>query len=132
MQVFTGKVPFPNNTYIVVTKKITDGERPPRPPKTTRLGLSDELWAMIQSSWASKAEDRPSASAFVELLERANPDMTLLEELENFDANSDDHLAKLEYVFGYGENTLLGMREDETLVLIEVFDRVGFSMLDFA
>ena len=108
-----------------VMKKTMDGERPSRPQKTTRLGLSDELWAVVQSSLAFKAEDRPPVSAFVDLLERAIPDMVMLEELTQFDANSDQHVEDLRYVFGYGDNTLLGMRESETLVLIEVFDRVS-------
>ena len=107
------------------------GERPPRPPKTTRLGLSDELWAAIQSSWAQKADDRPSVPTYIDILDRANPDIALLEELTKFDADSDDHLTKLDYLFGYGDNTLLGMRENETLVLVEIFDRVRCTTLHF-
>ena len=125
---FTGQVPFPENKEFVVTRKIAEGERPPRPPKTTKLGLSDELWAVIQSSWAHEAGDRPPLSTLVDLLERDNPEVALLEELKEFDANSEDDVTKLRYMFDYADNALLGMREEESLVLIEVFDRVRFSL----
>lgn len=111
-------------SYVVI-RKIAGGERPPRPPKSTRLGLSDELWAVIQASWRHELAERSALSTFVDLLERANPDIATLEELTGFDENSDDHLAKLHTIFGYSNNTLFGMREKETLVLVEVFDRVG-------
>ena len=79
--------------------------------------------------WAHEAVDRPPLSTFVGLLERANPDITLLEELMEFDVGSEDHIKMLRSVFDYGENELLGMREYESLILIEVFDRVGFTVL---
>jgi len=102
------------------------GERPLRPPKTTRLGLSDELWAVIQSSLVSEVEERPTVSVFVDLLETANPDIALLEELTEFDATSEEHVRNLRYMLGYGDNTLLGMRAKEVLVVIEIFDRVRY------
>jgi hypothetical protein len=110
----------------MVTKSITDGERPPRPSKGKKLGLSNELWELVQSSWAREAEKRPRVDAFVEFLEQANPTIAMLEELAEFDANSEDDVRKLRHVFAYGDNTLFGMRENETLAVVEVFDRVSF------
>ena len=123
---FTGKEPFPEieQPNMVVTR-VTDGERPQRPQESTTLGLSDELWAVIQSSWSHEVVDRPSLSTIVDLLERANPAIAMLEELTRFEENSDEHINKLRTIFGYRDNTLLGMRENETRVLIEVFDKVG-------
>ena len=121
-------MPFHENKDFVVTRKIAEGERPPRPPKTAKLGLSDELWGVVQSLWAHEAGDRPPLSTLVDLLERANPEIALLEELKEFDANSEDDVTKLRYMFDYADNALLGMREEESLVLIEVFDRVGFHL----
>ena len=109
-------------------KKIADGERPSRPPETMKLGLSDELWAVIGSLWAHEAGDRPPLSTFVDLLERANPDIALLEELMEFDGSSEEHIKNLYLVFEYEENTLLGMREYESLVLMGVFNRVGITV----
>ena len=117
-------MPFPEceRSYVVI-KRTTDGERPPRPQKSARLGLSDGLWGAIQSSWRQEAINRPSLSKLVGLLEGANPDIATLEELTRFDEASPEHINKLYKIFGYGDNTLFGMRENETL--IEVFDKVG-------
>ena len=62
---------------------------------------------------------------FVDFLKKATPDIAMLEELAEFDANSEEHIGKLHRMFEYRDNTLLGMRENETLVVIEVFDRVS-------
>ena len=107
-------------------KKILDGERPPRPPKGKELGLSDELWDIVQSSLAHEAEKRPPVSTFLDILEEITPDITTLKKLTEFDANSEEHVQELRRMFGYGDNTLLGMGEEETLVVIEIFDRVSF------
>ena len=123
---FTGKVPFPDNkASTAVMKKILDGERPPRPPKGKRLGLSDDLWEVVQSSSAHDVEERPPVSTFLDILEEITPDITALKELAEFDANSEEHIQELHRMFGYDDNTLLGMREEETLAVIEVFDRVN-------
>ena len=106
-------------------KKIIDGERPMRPLGGEVLGFSDELWELVRSSLGAKAEKRPSAPAFVDFLENATPDIAVLEELTEFDADSEEHIQKIHHMFGHGDNALFGMREAETLVVIEVFDRVN-------
>ena len=110
------------------------GERPSRPPEGKELGLSDELWELIRSSFAHEADRRPLVSRFIDFLEEATPDITMLKELTEFDADSEEHLQKLRYMFECGDNTLFGMREDETLTVIEVFDRVRLvhRVLSFA
>ena len=110
----------------MVVRNTIDGERPQRPPKGKKLGLSDEFWEIIQSSLAHETQKRPPAEMFVEFLEKATPDMAMLKELTEFDANSDDNIQELRKMLEYGDNTLFGMREDEALVVVEVFDRVGF------
>ena len=128
-QIFTGQVPFSEDRApAVVMRKITDGERPPRPPEGKELGLSDEFWEIIQSSLAHETKERPPVETFVEFLEKATPDMAVLKELTEFDASSEDDIQKLRDVFEYGDNTLFGMREDETLVIIEVLNRVRFPV----
>ena len=108
-------------------KKILDGEKPPRPPKGKKLGFSDDLWEVVQYSLAHKVEERPPVSMFLDTLEEVTPDIAALKELTEFDANSEEHIQELRRMFGYGDNTLLGMREEETLVIIEVFDRVNLT-----
>ena len=128
LQVFTGQVPFQESkTLAVVLKKLLDGERPQRPPEGKKLGLSDKLWEIIQPSLAHEAKERPPVGKFVEFLENATPDVATLEKLIEFDANSEADIRKLHGIFEYGDNTLFGMRDDETLIAIEVFDRVGSS-----
>ena len=105
-------------------KKITDGDRPQRPPKGKKFGLSDRFWGIIRSSLAHETKERPPVGTFVEFLEEATPDTAVIKELTEFDANSEDDIQKLRKMFEYGDNTLFGMREDEALVVIEVFDRV--------
>ena len=76
LQLFTGQVPFPeNNATPIVIKRIIDGDRPRRPSEGKELGLSDELWELIQSSWVCEVEKRPPVSAFVDLLEEATPNI---------------------------------------------------------
>ena len=106
-------------------RRIIAGERPSRPSGGKELGLSDELWELVRSAWAHEVGERPSLSEFVDLLKEATPDIAVLEELTEFDASSEEDVKELRYMFEYGDNTLLGMREEETLILIEVFDRAS-------
>ena len=106
-------------------KNITEGRRPSRPPGGKKLGLSDELWEIIRSSLAQEAKERPPISTFVNFLEKANPSVALFEALAQFNAYSERDIQRLRRIFEYGNNTLLGMREDETLAVIDVFDQVS-------
>ena len=63
-------------------------------------------------------------ATFVQFLEEATPDMAVIKELTEFDANSEDDIQKLRKMFEYENNTLFGIREDEALVVVEVLDRV--------
>jgi hypothetical protein len=74
---------------------------------------------------AHEAEKRSLVERFVEFLERSTPGIAMLEELAEFDVNSEEDIQKLRHMFGYGDNALLGMRENKALAVIEVFDRVG-------
>ena len=132
-QIFTGQVPFAEyKASAMVMKNIIDGERPQRPLKGKRLGLSDEFWEITQSSWAHDMKERPPVETFIKFLEKATPDMAALKELTEFDTNSEGDIQKLRNLFEYGDNALFGMREDEILVAIEIFDRVGFLVWHFA
>ena len=119
-------MPFPENkSLVVVMKRIIDGKQPPRPRNGKKLGLSDEFWEVIRSSLAHEVEKRPSAPTFVYFLEKATPDIAVLKELTEFDMNSEEHIQKLRHMLELEDNTLMGMREEETLALVEVFDQVS-------
>ena len=106
----TGQVPFPEyKTSMRVMKGIIDGEQPPRPTERKKLGLLDELWGIIQSSLAHRVEERPSVPKFVNFLKKVTPDIAMLEELTEFDTNSEEHIGKLHHMFEYRDNILLGM-----------------------
>ena len=126
---FTGQVPFPETSPLMVAKEIVDGERPSRPPGTMELGLSSEIWEVISSFWAHEAGDRPPLSTLVDLLEKVNPDIALLEELMESGVSSKPFTTKFRHLLYLEDHTLFGMREYESLALIEVFDRVGFTIL---
>lgn len=107
------------------------GKQLQRPLIGEEFGLSDELWELVQSSLAHEMKERPSVLAFVEFLEEATPNTAVLKKLAKFDVNSEDNIQKLRHIFEYKDNTLFGMREEETLALIEVFDGVNPSFNTF-
>jgi len=71
IEVFTGAVPFNSFRDSTVMVKIIRGERPTRPKDTTKLGLTDDLWELIQSAWAQDAEHRPPVEKIIDFLLRA-------------------------------------------------------------
>lgn len=45
------------------------GDRPPRPLESSRLGLSDGIWALMQKCWDQHFERRPSIEDVVRIME---------------------------------------------------------------
>lgn len=58
----------PNDYQVIMS--VTMGKRPRQPSNDICLGrgLDDELWALIESYWATELAERPSASKIVEHL----------------------------------------------------------------
>ena len=52
--------------------KVTEGGRPLRPTEATNLGLTDDLWKLIQSAWAQEVELRPPVETIISSLLRAS------------------------------------------------------------
>ena len=51
------------------------GERPVRPSKATKFGLTDDLWELIQLAWAEDPTERPSIPTIIDFIqEMAQPD----------------------------------------------------------
>ena len=68
-QVFTGLIPFDScRGDPAVVLKVISGERPTRPANTAELGLTDELWDLIQSAWAQDVQKRPPVEAIIGFL----------------------------------------------------------------
>lgn len=99
MEIFSGQVPFFECTLeITVVLKVTTGERPSRPsvcePRKQNcesVGLSDEIWNMVDKCWSANPDDRPSASDVVQLL---SP-MVLQPPVHEFDTLSSSHGTEL-------------------------------------
>lgn len=69
-QVFTGLIPFqPYRRDFAVINGIMSGERPARPSEATKLGLTDDLWELIQFAWAEDPTERPSIPTIINFLQ---------------------------------------------------------------
>ncbi|OCH89807.1 kinase-like protein [Obba rivulosa] len=75
-EIFTGRVPFYYwRRDATVIHHVVQGKRPLRPVQATPLGLSDAIWALMQSCWESDGQQRPHIDDVVgqlrgELMER--------------------------------------------------------------
>ncbi|KAF9651283.1 kinase-like protein [Thelephora ganbajun] len=71
IEVFTGLIPFEScKADPAVMLKVINGERPARPTEAAKLGLTDDLWDLIQSAWAQDAQHRPPVETIIDFLLR--------------------------------------------------------------
>ena len=56
-KVFTGEVPFSEETSMMAAIKIVNGERPRRPNHSS---FTETLWALTQRCWSQEPHDRPN------------------------------------------------------------------------
>ena len=61
-ELFGGKLP---PTTGLVTKQIITGERPSRPQAAEHLGLTGEIWKLIERCWNAGPDQRPSIDEVV-------------------------------------------------------------------
>ena len=74
VQVLTGKLPFLDLRMEVITLKVLDGVRPPKPKNASAIGLSDPLWSLVKRCWDGDMKLRPKIAEVVLQLERAAAD----------------------------------------------------------
>ncbi|OCH92031.1 kinase-like protein [Obba rivulosa] len=69
-ETFTGRTPIHSYAKNIakVPHSILSGDRPRRPPQATKLGLSDELWALMEACWHADPQSRPDIAAVVACL----------------------------------------------------------------
>ena len=72
LEVLTGRTPFSGYVGPVVTRKVTEGERPGRPQGAEGVWFTDDLWGMLGQCWSPQPEDRPDIEAVLECLERVS------------------------------------------------------------
>jgi serine/threonine protein kinase len=65
MQVFTGMIPFGNDTSTMAMLATIQGKRPPRPTHPT---LTKDLWALMQRCWDHDPHLRPEVSEALQAL----------------------------------------------------------------
>lgn len=65
LEVFTGKVPFPNAINVQVIIMMSKGERPPKPAGDDALGLVPSLWRLTEDCWNQNPERRPDITNVV-------------------------------------------------------------------
>jgi len=68
-ELFTGLVPFgATDESLLYELVVREEERPERPDQQTaaEVGLTEEMWLLIERSWASNAQLRPSAPDIAE------------------------------------------------------------------
>jgi serine/threonine protein kinase len=71
-EVLTGQPPFMPLKDLMVSRKVTEGERPGRPEGERGTWFTDDLWKMLGLCWASDAHCRPSIKAVRECLKRVS------------------------------------------------------------
>ena len=72
LEVLSGQTPFPSCVDMVVTRKVTEGERPRRPQGAKGMWFTDDVWRMLEQCWSPQPKDRPDLRAVLGCLERAS------------------------------------------------------------
>jgi hypothetical protein len=70
-QIFTGEIPFREYRNQKVVPMVIEGRRPKRPANSQGVGLSDEIWDMMQTCWDREPSNRPQIGDIVKLLAKA-------------------------------------------------------------
>ena len=70
LEVLTGQPPFTPFKDHIVSRKVTNGERPERPTGVKGTWFTGDLWKMLGLCWEEDPHDRPSIEAVRECLEK--------------------------------------------------------------
>ena len=83
VEVFTGKIPFGEQKNEAVVVRISQGGRPEMPENAQEVGLTSDMWVLLESCWQQNPNKRPSMGEVVR-------------KWQGFVANGDD--GAIEYV----------------------------------
>lgn len=67
----TGNAPFNGLNANGVILNVMNGTRPNRPQLSRELGLSDEIWDIVQLCWREKAFERPKVEEVLAAIRKA-------------------------------------------------------------
>jgi hypothetical protein len=70
VEVFTGKVPFEEKRDEAVVLHIVRGGRPEVPQDAQALGLTAEMWELLESCWQQNPKKRPTVQQVVKKWQR--------------------------------------------------------------
>jgi len=65
VEVFTGKIPFEEQKNEAVVLRISRGGRPEMPGDAQALGLTGEMWMLLESCWQQNSKKRPTMEVVV-------------------------------------------------------------------
>ena len=65
VEVFTGKIPFEEQKNEAVVLQISRGGRPVMPPNAQAVGLTIEMWKLLESCWQQNPKKRPTMDEIV-------------------------------------------------------------------
>jgi len=70
VEVFAGEMPFGGQTNAVVALYILRGHRPEMPENAQAVGLTREIWKLLQRCWHRNPEKRPTMEEIVKRWEK--------------------------------------------------------------
>ena len=65
VETFSGAVPFGNLKSEMVVLRVLRGGRPERPRNAQAVGLTDEMWKLLQRCWQQDPDKRPTMEEVV-------------------------------------------------------------------
>jgi hypothetical protein len=65
VEVFTGKIPFEGQKNETVVLRISQGGRPTIPEDAQAVGLTVEMWNVLESCWRQNPKRRPTMQEVV-------------------------------------------------------------------
>ena len=72
LEVLTGKPPFLNCNWMVVMRKVVEGEHPGRPQGGEGMWFTNDLWEMLEQCWLPQPGRRPTIDALIRCLEQGS------------------------------------------------------------
>ena len=70
VEVFTGKIPFEEQKNEAVVLRISQGGRPDMPRNAQAVGLTVEMWGILESCWRQDPKKRPTMQEVVRKWQR--------------------------------------------------------------
>jgi serine/threonine protein kinase len=70
VEVFTGKIPFEEQKNETVVLRISQGGRPTMPEDAQAVGLTTEIWSVLESCWNQNPKKRPTMQEVVRRWQR--------------------------------------------------------------